>query len=226
MKAIILAAGAGTRLFSLQPKTLISIGGMTILQRTVLSLESLGVQREDITAVSGFRRDLIEKACTQEGISSVHNNLWRFPGTFSSFFHACEFPGEVLFLHGDLLWRSDLLSGISSVPGDIVVPVDPRGRSDPEAMKADVRGTRLIHLSKDLPSERSAGESMGVFLIRDNSRLKKLSAGLLYKPAAALDDAVNIAAGRMTVEVLFSGESLWDEIDTPDDLERAAGMFK
>ena len=225
MNALILAAGAGTRLNSNLPKSLLRVGGMTILERTVLSLEQIGVKRENITAVAGFRHELLHRACLKADVSAVNNPLWRFPGTYSSFYAPGKWSGEVLIVHGDLLWERGLLSGIRDVPGDIVVPVDPGSRFDPEAMKTETRGGKVLHLSKHLPVSRSAGESMGIFLIREPALLRNMSTHLLYKLQASLDDAVNIAAGRMRVEAFFTGKSAWEEVDTPVDLNRARELF-
>ena len=51
MKAVILAAGVGKRLWPVtqhRPKCLIEIGGQTLLSRYLSSLASVGVQRADI----------------------------------------------------------------------------------------------------------------------------------------------------------------------------------
>jgi choline kinase len=96
---------------------------------------------------------------------------------------------------------------------------------DSEAMKVELRGTRLVHMSKWLPPGRSAGESMGVFLIRENRILRAMSTGLAEKPHASLDDAVNIACGRMVVTVVFTADLPWEEIDNGEDMNRAVELF-
>lgn len=61
MKALILAAGKGTRLYPLtinKPKGLLEIGNITILNRLVKQFRDLGI--EDIIIVTGFKGHLIE----------------------------------------------------------------------------------------------------------------------------------------------------------------------
>ena len=61
MKAIILAAGMGSRLFSLtmnQPKPLLEIGPTTIIGRLVNQFRELGIK--SIVIVVGYKKDLIK----------------------------------------------------------------------------------------------------------------------------------------------------------------------
>ena len=62
MKAVILAAGVGKRLWPVtqhRPKCLIEIGGQTLLSRYLGSLASVGVQRADI--VVGYKQEMIRE---------------------------------------------------------------------------------------------------------------------------------------------------------------------
>ncbi len=61
MKALILAAGKGTRLYPLtinKPKGLLKIGNNTILNRLVNQFRELGIK--EITIVTGFKKELIQ----------------------------------------------------------------------------------------------------------------------------------------------------------------------
>jgi NDP-sugar pyrophosphorylase family protein len=63
MKAVILAAGVGKRLWPVtqhRPKCLIEIGGQTLLSRYLASLAGVGVQRADI--VVGYKQEMIRAA--------------------------------------------------------------------------------------------------------------------------------------------------------------------
>jgi len=63
MKAIILAAGVGKRLWTVtqhRPKCLIQIGGHTLLHRYLATLASLAIQRADI--VVGYKQEMIRSA--------------------------------------------------------------------------------------------------------------------------------------------------------------------
>ena len=63
MKAVILAAGVGKRLWPVtqhRPKCLIEIGGQSLLSRYLEALASLGIHRADI--VVGYKQEMIRAA--------------------------------------------------------------------------------------------------------------------------------------------------------------------
>ena len=63
MKAIILAAGVGKRLWQVtqhRPKCLIEIGGQTLLHRYLTSLRSVGIHCADM--VVGYKQEMIRAA--------------------------------------------------------------------------------------------------------------------------------------------------------------------
>lgn len=222
MEAVILAAGRGSRLGADIPKVLLRVGGMTLLERAVASLHSLGMERDRISIVTGFRHDLLDAT----GLRTVFNPFWEGPGTFSSYAAWAEgSSGEVLVVHGDLVWSGELLQGILEADGDLVVALDPGRRCEPEGARVEVRENRVLHISKELPCSRSAGECPGVFLLRDMEGLARVSAGLAEDPSAYLDDAVNRAAGAMKVIPFPLRGSRWEEIDFPEDLARARELF-
>src|ERR1043165_5297955 len=72
MKAIILAAGKGTRLdgAAVKLKCLVEVGGLSLLQRQIDSLRSVNVN--EIVVVVGFGAESIRDACGEE-VSFVEN---------------------------------------------------------------------------------------------------------------------------------------------------------
>lgn len=226
MRVAVLAAGSGTRMGGGRPKILLEVGGASILRRHLDSLQAAGLGDAGLTVVTGFRRGTVERACSAAGVQTLYNPLWRNPGTLFSFHVLPVFDDPLLVLHGDLVWDPRLVAPLPEVPGDIVIPVDPARAVDAEAMKAEVDGNRILRLSKGLPPRRSAGESMGVFLIRCQPTLRKLSQDLTDRPEANLDDAVNRAADTLEVRALFTEDVPWEEVDTPRDLARARKAFE
>ncbi|MCK4505348.1 MAG: NTP transferase domain-containing protein [Candidatus Aegiribacteria sp.] len=225
MKVLILAAGTGSRLGAGTPKILVEVSGKTILSRHVDSLTKAGIASEKVTVVTGYKFDDVTDSCRTLGLKTVYNPRWNTPGTFSSFFAIPPSDSSLLIIHGDLLWEAGLAMGTFNSSGDIAVPVDPRNRADEEAMKAEVRGSRLLRLSKSLPVSRSAGESMGMFFIRHHRILHRLSERLSDDPSANFDDAVNLAAGSLRTEAWITDQFVWEEVDTPEDLAAAGIKF-
>lgn len=225
VRVLIFAAGRGSRLGAEVPKILVKVTGRTMLHRHVSSLASLGIDPVDVTVVTGYRSEDVAFECQSLGLNVIYNVHWRNSGTFSSFEVYPPADHVLLVIHGDLVWEPGLGAGTLKKAGDIVVPVDPRNRADVEAMKAEVRQGRLLHLSKSMPVSRSAGESMGMFLVRDHRVLHSLSAHLLSSSSASFDDAVNISAGVFQVEAFVTDKYIWEEIDTQEDLAAAERLF-
>jgi L-glutamine-phosphate cytidylyltransferase len=225
LKALLLAAGSGSRLGAGVPKILVKVAGVSILHRHLRSLALLGVLPGDVTVVTGFCDGLLSSECTRAGTGTVFNPEWRDPGTCSSFRVHEPVSDELLILHGDLVWNAELVAPLQGIKGDVVIPFDPLRRTDAEAMKAEVREGRLLHLSKRLPPFRSAGESMGAFLVRDHYRLHGISHEFSKNPCASLDDCLNAAAGRMDIRVFPVCGVPWEEVDTPADRARAEEVF-
>ena len=225
MKVLILAAGVGSRLGLGIPKILVKVGGKSILQHHLHSLKQLGIEPFDITVVTGFLSDRVEKACTDLGMNALNNPFWKFPGTYSSFSLFPHSNDSLLLIHGDLVWEAGLADCIIGKHNGILIPVDPRRREDDEAMKVEVRNGQILHMSKELPVSRSAGESMGMFFLADSQIVKKYSAKLIEDPGSCFDDAVNILAASLKVEAIITDRFDWEEIDTPSDLLRAESRF-
>src|SRR5689334_613721 len=72
MKAIILAAGKGTRLdgTAVKPKCLVKIGSSTLLRRQIEVLRTLNIN--EIVVVIGFAADRVRRECSSE-IGFVEN---------------------------------------------------------------------------------------------------------------------------------------------------------
>ncbi len=225
MKILIFAAGIGSRLALGIPKILVEVGGKTLLERHVDSLMQLGVKPPDVTVVTGFNSDEVEEACRNLGLNTLKNPLWKYPGTYSSFAAYPHSNDSLLILHGDLVWETGLADCIIRKQNSIVIPIDPRSREDEEAMKVEVRGNRVLHMSKKLPASRSAGESMGMFYLADSLAVQRYSSRLIENSEASFDDAINIAAGFVKVEAFITDKFDWEEIDPPSDLLRARSKF-
>lgn len=83
MKAILLAAGRGSRMeegTKDKPKCLMELGGKPLLSYCVESLAAAGFSQEDMGIVTGYRSDLIQL----EGARLFHNEEWAETNMFVS----------------------------------------------------------------------------------------------------------------------------------------------
>src|SRR5215208_5328158 len=125
MKAIILAAGKGTRLngVDLKPKCLFEVGGRTLIDRQVSALAE--AQINEVVLVLGFEAERIRRLC-RPTTSFVINSRFEETSSLYSLWLAREhlLDGFVV-LNCDVLFHPQLLSRLLSSPFEDALLVDP-----------------------------------------------------------------------------------------------------
>src|SRR5262245_58486233 len=133
MKAVILAAGRGTRLAPLtddRPKPLVPVGGRPLLSRTIDALAEVGIR--DVLVVAGYRQDKVAEALP--GVTIVHNPHWHDWNNFYSLLVARQAVGgdALLQIDGDLLLEPAVIRRVLDAPGPGVLAIDARPELDAE----------------------------------------------------------------------------------------------
>ncbi len=122
MKAIILAAGQGTRLKKYTenlPKGMLSFAGKTIIERQIEMYRNCGIDR--IIVVRGFAADKIQ----YDGVTYYTNGDYATTNMVESLMAAQEeFDDDVIVSYSDILFEERLLRGMMSNPYDFAVSVD------------------------------------------------------------------------------------------------------
>lgn len=122
MKAVILAAGRGSRIKPLSdnlPKSLLKINGKSILQTNIETIRSCGI--DDIVIVKGYKAEMVNFS----GIRYYVNKAFKDTEQLVSFFCAKkEMDNPFLLFFGDVLFRKSVLAGLIKTEGDIVLAVD------------------------------------------------------------------------------------------------------
>ena len=110
IQVVILAAGLGTRLGKPHPKPLTPLtSGESIMRRAVNSLRAAYGDEVFVTAVVGFKLDLVIEAMPD--ISFVYNEVYDSTNTSKSLLKALQLsqPGGVLWLNGDVVFDRRVL---------------------------------------------------------------------------------------------------------------------
>lgn len=130
MRAIILAAGQGTRLKPLTddtPKCLVEIEGASLLERQVRVMQSCGVR--DIIVVTGYRHKKVESLERTLGIRTCYNPAYRTCNMVESLFRAEKYlSGKLIISYGDILYEPAILKKLLKSRHDISVAADLKWR--------------------------------------------------------------------------------------------------
>ncbi len=232
MKAIILAAGKGTRLGVLTrliPKCLLRVGGIPILQIIVELLDRQKI--EDIVVVTGFKEDKI-KDLLRDKVKYLRNPFYSITGVISSLWFARnEIIGEdCLIIHADTLFHPDILRELLDHPGDLVLPID-FSKCAKEEMKVKVSNDRVVEINKTMDPSEAHGEFIGVFKLGKNLSKKFVNAMEDILKNEDFHEFYELAIQKLIddgvcASFIKTGERFWVEIDFPEDLEKARRYFE
>jgi choline kinase len=230
VRGIILAAGRGSRLNGTagdNPKCLVTVGGMTLLERQIRALRRMDIH--DIAIVVGCQADRVRVECGRS-ITYIENRRFAETNSLYSLWMArallCE--GAVI-LNCDVLFHPLLLRDLVTSRHDAAVLVSYREADDPpfgdEEMKVKVQSGRVIDMAKTLDPHDADAENLGMV---------KFGAASAPALAAILDRIVASGALREWAPRAFREFALqqplfaigtrgypWIEIDFPADYQRA-----
>lgn len=239
MRAIILAAGRGSRLQQASdrplPKCLLTFGGRSLLERHLRLLEAAGV--EEIALALGFRHDLIEAELARIGSRShveiVLNPRYELGSMLTV--HAAAAPltrgGDVLLMDADVLYDERIMAALTGGRAPVNrVLIDRDFEAGEEPVKVCVVAGVPIELRKKLDpglQYDTIGESVGFFRFdeRASRRLAAIAEDYVASSRAHLphEEAVRdlLRERSQSFEVCDVTGAPWIEIDFPADVARA-----
>src|SRR3989344_361329 len=142
MKAIILAAGMGTRIRAVTksiPKCLIQVGGKTILEQQITALQENGIN--DIIIITGYKQKQIKPLIKKYALKMYTNRWYRTTGMLESLWCAREeLQGDVLFLYGDVYLKAQVIRRLLAQKGDMVLVVGSLARHEKEQVFESYHG--------------------------------------------------------------------------------------
>lgn len=237
MKAIILAAGASTRLYPLtlsKPKALLPIAGRTILDQQIESL--IAAHIDEVILVMGYKKEMIREHLIHKNypikITYVENDNYAHTGPIIGGLSLVQehLHEPIIFSHCDVLFGVDAITRLISDPHESAV-LYRKGDWDAEAGKIIVEDKtgRVQELGKHIEKERATGEYLQIAKFSKNfgeHLISVLDERIQTKRDGYTIDAFNDVVKDTSIIVtgiLF--DELIMEIDTPEDYALAQKMW-
>lgn len=232
MRAIILAAGAGTRLRHLtrqRPKCLLPVGGRPMLEHQLTALQAVGIN--DIVIVVGFEAAQVRAACP-DTVTLVHNEDWATTNSIYSLFLAADWidGARTMLFNCDILFDQRLLARMlaDSAAGGAgsVLAVDDQAERIAGEMNVQVDDTGVVraigkHLdpatTNAVSVQLAAFDAPGAALVR--AELKRLVQDDVRDAFPTSSYGPLIRSGGL--HAVQAGDLPWAEIDTVEEFEQA-----
>ena len=229
MKAVILAAGQGTRIRSVHgehPKCLIEVDHATILDHQLDALSMVGIN--DVAIVVGYEKEQIiahVNARTLLGprIRFIENPAFAITNNIYSLWLALDWlrGDSFIVLNADVIFDPEILDAAVRPHAPISMIVDPLWRD--ETMKVVILDDHVIRMSKNISREEFSGTYIGITVFS-----KAIEDRFFHKMEAVIadgrvNDFFNFAVQELANEGVPVGHTStvglpWAEIDDPVDL--------
>ncbi len=229
MRAVILAAGRGTRLAGASnglPKCLIDIGGRPLIHHQLDVLSEMGVG--PVLVVVGYEADRVRESLGAR-VDYVLNPRFASTNSLHSLLLASgRIEDPFLLLHGDTLFDPAVLEAVFR-SGEDTLAYDSSSGREPAHMKVHVRDGRLADISKQVPPGSISGESLGILYLGTRAADVMFRKGgeiaAAGRTGAYWAEAVRASLGEVIIKAADVAGTPWAEIDTPDELDRARRVF-
>ena len=232
-QCLILAAGNGTRLRPVSaglPKPLVEFRGKPILEHVILRARQAGI--ESFVIVVGYRSDLIRNWLDrrQLGVSVtwVENPDYHKSNGISALKAKDEIHENFLLLMADHIFEPETAEALLQQPlasDEVILAVDNNidGIFDlDDATKVLRDGDRIADIGKEI-SHYDALDT-GMFLCSPALFARLESA--TKDGNCSLSDGMRQLAAERRLRAFEIGEAHWHDVDTPEALAHAEGMFQ
>jgi len=230
-KAIILAAGQGSRLLPLtadRPKCLIDFGGKSLIAWQIESLVANGIS--EIAVVTGFQDAKLDTALA----ALAHPGL-TIRTCFNPFFKVADNLGscwivreemdqDFIILNGDTLIPPQIVATlIAGAAAPITVTIDVKDSYDLDDMKVQRDGDRLLQIGKRLDPSETNAESIGMLAFKGDGPdiFRRQVEAMMRTPEGVLNwylKAIHALAPSGVVSTVSIEGLAWAEVDFPEDL--------
>lgn len=233
MKAIILAAGRGSRMKSLtdeRPKCMVELRGKTLLEWQLEALRGAGIS--EIAIVTGYKRELL----ANQGLVEFHNPRWADTNMVSSLACAEAWLEQepCIVSYSDIFYSPVAVQSLMTCKASLAVTYDPNWLAlwterfgdpllDAETFRLTDAGTLAEIGNKPTSVDDIQGQYMGLlrFTPEGWADVVRLRSALTPEQCDKVHMTHTlqqvIEAGRVAIQgVAYTGE--WGEVDSAEDL--------
>lgn len=233
MKAIILAAGRGSRMKSLtdeRPKCLVELYGQTLLSMQLAALRTAGIEK--IAIITGYLSDRLSNVADHE----FHNARWAETNMVASLCEAQHWleAAPCIVSYSDIFYEPTAVRSLMELSDPLAITYDPNWQHlwmdrfgdpllDAEAFKLSADGLLLEIGSKPENISEVQGQYMGLLRVAPEG-WAEMNAMLSHHPSKARDSMDMTSAlqhilyrEKMPIRaVAYNGK--WGEVDSSEDL--------
>lgn len=234
MKAVILAAGLGSRLRPITnevPKCMVPVNGIRIIDKQIDNLLVNGV--EEIYVVDGYKAEILADHLKEiyPKVHIVSNPRYAETNNMYSLFLTAQYVKgeEFLLMNSDVYYDTSVIKGMLEGSNQSKIACDKSGYLE-ESMKITLGDGKINHISKKITENEHFAVSIDVY------RISSEDSKVLFKE---VEDTIigrkdenswtEVALDNIFKDTNFQPyviDGRWFEIDNHDDLHKAEEIFK
>lgn len=234
MKALILAAGLGTRLRPLtndRPKSMIEVNGTPILLKQIENLMTNGIN--DIIVVAGYKSEIITSVLKKlyPTIQIIVNNNYNKTNNMYSAYLAKDilYNTDFLLMNADVFFDSSIIQEVMDPKYDNAIVVEENIYNE-ENMKVIYIDERIRRIGKTILKEDSSAVSIDLYKFSAKGSIAFFDKTIEYiEEKQDVNQWTEVAINDILSEIHFKPcriKGRWIEIDDYNDLKKAERMFK
>ena len=227
MRALILAAGRGTRIsryLSGKPKCTVDIGGITLIENTINKLKKIGIN--DIALIVGYNQNEVRKTLENYDVKFYYNPFFDVTNSVASAWFARDFikdDDDIMIMNGDIYAELSLLEDVEKETMSPVLFAD-KTRKEEADYKFYYEDNVLIKYGKELEGDDITGEYVGIAKINKDF-INKFKESLEYminrqKHSLWWENALYRLSNEQEIYVKDVDGNFWAEVDYIEDYER------
>ena len=226
MKAILLAAGVGSRIcndIGNMPKSMLMVNDKPLIVHTVEMLQKNNIS---VTVITGYMHEMIEDAIRSLGATIYYNPFFRVTNSMGSLWYAreqlngCE---DVMIANADVYYTQELLDRILATKKENFLVSD-KTRADEGDYFFESENGILKRYGKELLRSERNSEYVGIGVLR-NQWVRKFRDRLCSMIESGQYDLwwENVLYSFVEEECVYTidvGGVFWSEVDTISDYRR------